>query len=535
MHLISALAAGVAGAENGTCVITKRGTSTKATYYTDFEGTVAKTQSLSSELSLDANGRLVAYVDEVVDIVCKSSGGVIVASFTDGASSPAMEVRSPSFTGTDYVTSASAAGSPTTLQAVLDLWKTNAGSIDWKVQGVTPTQLFNQTYTLVFNVKNYGATGDGSTDDTSFISAAITAAAVSGGVVFFPPGTYRITSALTLPHDVSLVGGSPETTAILMDHLTQKMIVTSGTSAYGPNYIAGLRLASSQANSGRILDLNSSVRLVVRECYFGGSNNNATELVGRTAGTPVVHFENCVFENGAAGGNGINNSDAGHKTFVRCDFKPAASATGAAILCANGTSTFIDRCRFNPDATTTGTVSYVVIDEGSITGCKFFNATGTQTCISFDTTSSAGDVRERDNEFESGTTPYSTSTLLPDRFTNIVQGSRVGRVQNITDNSAVVSIGALAHETVVLTRTANGAQTISYDAKPAFGSRLTVVIENRTGGAMTSPTFSAGQFQVGSAVSPGNGASDTRDFVFVTDGGGLEEFVQVGFHGDVTH
>lgn len=45
------------------------------------------------------------------------------------------------------------------------------------------------------NVKSYGATGDGTTDDTSAIQAAITDAA--GRPIYFPAGTYVVTSSLT--------------------------------------------------------------------------------------------------------------------------------------------------------------------------------------------------------------------------------------------------------------------------------------------------------------------------------------------------
>ena len=44
----------------------------------------------------------------------------------------------------------------------------------------------------VFNVKAYGATGDGSTDDTASIQAAIDAAEVAGGVVVVPIGVYIV-------------------------------------------------------------------------------------------------------------------------------------------------------------------------------------------------------------------------------------------------------------------------------------------------------------------------------------------------------
>jgi hypothetical protein len=49
----------------------------------------------------------------------------------------------------------------------------------------------------VFNVMAYGAAGDGVTNDRAAIQAAdAAAAAIDGGVVFFPPGTYYISFAL---------------------------------------------------------------------------------------------------------------------------------------------------------------------------------------------------------------------------------------------------------------------------------------------------------------------------------------------------
>jgi len=48
-------------------------------------------------------------------------------------------------------------------------------------------------HTTVFNVKNFGATGNGSTNDTAAIRNAITAATdAGGGIVYFPTGTYAV-------------------------------------------------------------------------------------------------------------------------------------------------------------------------------------------------------------------------------------------------------------------------------------------------------------------------------------------------------
>ncbi len=61
--------------------------------------------------------------------------------------------------------------------------------------------------TDLFNVKSYGAVGDAETDDTAaFITAFEAAAKNGGGIVFVPPGRYKITDNLTLPQGTELRG-----------------------------------------------------------------------------------------------------------------------------------------------------------------------------------------------------------------------------------------------------------------------------------------------------------------------------------------
>lgn len=55
------------------------------------------------------------------------------------------------------------------------------------------------------SVKDYGATGNGSTDDTSAITAAI-AALPNPGVLYFPPGTYKTSGGFTISTPCLVLG-----------------------------------------------------------------------------------------------------------------------------------------------------------------------------------------------------------------------------------------------------------------------------------------------------------------------------------------
>lgn len=81
-------------------------------------------------------------------------------------------------------------------------WRTQAGAVlsainnngDFK----GPVMDTGITGGQVFNIKAYGAIGDGTTIDNTAIAAAITAACVAGGRVYVPPGVYAINAALTI-------------------------------------------------------------------------------------------------------------------------------------------------------------------------------------------------------------------------------------------------------------------------------------------------------------------------------------------------
>lgn len=71
-------------------------------------------------------------------------------------------------------------------------------------------------YQIFRNVKDFGAAGDGSTDDTAAINAAITAGSRCGqgcdsstttpAIVYFPPGTYSISAPLVQLYYTQFIG-----------------------------------------------------------------------------------------------------------------------------------------------------------------------------------------------------------------------------------------------------------------------------------------------------------------------------------------
>ena len=81
-----------------------------------------------------------------------------------------------------------------------------------------PAMAATGTLQGVYNIKDFGAIGDGIADDTTAIQDAIDAARASGGgAVYIPTGTFKTTSALVIPRNpsVSLLGAHWERSQIV--------------------------------------------------------------------------------------------------------------------------------------------------------------------------------------------------------------------------------------------------------------------------------------------------------------------------------
>lgn len=59
----------------------------------------------------------------------------------------------------------------------------------------------NVVHSTIFNIRDFGATGDGMTDDTASVLKAIDKCMENGGVLYVPSGMYVIRSPLTFKTD----------------------------------------------------------------------------------------------------------------------------------------------------------------------------------------------------------------------------------------------------------------------------------------------------------------------------------------------
>lgn len=137
----------------------------------------------------------------------------------------------------------------------------------------------------------YGAVGDDATDDTTAIQAAISATP-SGGVCYFPAGTYKITSTLTLSDPIHLMGTSvPKQRGTAIKFYTANDVLIEGPTTGAEHWtMSGLHLlyAGTTPTSGAAVHTTQS--LLARDCNItGGFYDN---IVIETDGTAAdaVYF-----------------------------------------------------------------------------------------------------------------------------------------------------------------------------------------------------------------------------------------------------
>lgn len=150
------------------------------------------------------------------------------------------------------------------------------------VNAVTATTIRSKG-TPTFDVRAYGALGDGTTNDRAAIQAAIDAAAVTGGTVFVPAGTYKCNTALALKSLVYITGTGVN--SILVAGADLDVINAATVDAVVDAMVADIKISGfgSTGVLNRPINLNGVARVTISNVWVDEGSLEAIRVSASTA------------------------------------------------------------------------------------------------------------------------------------------------------------------------------------------------------------------------------------------------------------
>lgn len=249
LQLIQALQAGLVNPTTGVALASGKcrfydiGTLTPQTVYSDGAGASPITQPLT----LTAGGVGTVYTASPCRCIVKSADDLTTIydiTAVNGSAPATMFVTSSSFNG----------GAQTTLQAILDNVDNSFGGTDWKYKiGTTERNIKDIIAAIALTPQDYGALGDGATDDTAAFAALATAQASSGRPVFIPKGTYMLSAVTTFTLAGAIVRGAGRSTILRGTNAAMNMLSFTGL---GPR-VDSLLIDHSATTTGTAIAFSS--------------------------------------------------------------------------------------------------------------------------------------------------------------------------------------------------------------------------------------------------------------------------------------
>jgi len=212
--------------------------------------------------------------------------------------------------------------------------------VDLENGGTTPAGAINRPINLklaeTVSVTDFGAIGDGTTDNTTAFQNAIAACGTSGAALFVPAGQYYLTNSLTTPDAVSTGNGfimyGEGLNSQLIFNTTNDCVKVTTTGTAFQNYnvqIKDLAFTNKTSTPRSFIWNNKPVDSYISGCFF----SNATVSVGCIINDNAygLTIEKCIFFR--ITGTGVFLAQAADlstysyvNSIINCDFSTVTNA-----------------------------------------------------------------------------------------------------------------------------------------------------------------------------------------------------------------
>jgi hypothetical protein len=408
---------------------------------------------------------------------------------------------------------------------------------------------------LVFNVKDYGAKGDGVTDDTTAIQAAIAAAGVAG-YVYLPAGTYLLSASLQFLNEQTIRGAGRYATILIQVASTADVFIkptaTTGYKSVTLGDFSCDATANTGANIGGILMQGVTMSLIdnvrfnqvqiycikvlggtggaasgdamyntIRHCLLGNYPGNGVQITPAAAGgshPDSTRILDCHFNSATGIGVKIDGASADSAGFFASDSCVVAFCSIQSLPIALQLAGSFHKIIGNRLERTSSTMT-VQIDNPNPT-----NNPALSNVFAFNSYATHGSYASlifTDNGVhtqqiaEPGYEVVTTQGALAFRGVNSAQS-------NPTYGSNVV-IDPAAGDYFSINVTDGNAFTVANPSMDVPGKRLTILIRNTSGGALGTITWGSAYRLAGAFTNPANGLRRLITFRYDTLGLWLEE------------
>jgi hypothetical protein len=220
----------------------------------------------------------------------------------------------------------------------------------------------------IVNVTSFGATGNGSTDDTASINYAI-AALSSGATLLFPCGTYKTSSQLSLNLSNVTVDGS--SCAILHNTSSGTVMVIGGSGNGNPNYGPAVSLSSTANELATSFSTISSLGVAPGDYLLLQQGGQDSSTGSSDTGCDPSGCRGELLKVASVSGNSITVTTALHDTY-----NPSLNAATAQKILNPLTAITVKNITFDGNGSNVYGLALAGVADSSVSGVSSRNVQG---------------------------------------------------------------------------------------------------------------------------------------------------------------